>query len=346
MLLPLLTVLLIAAHLFLVRRHGVTPVPEDANLPKKKFYPHQVFKDTVAMFVYTMALALLANFAKVGLGALADPTDTSYIPRPEWYFLFLFQLLKFFEGPLEIVGAIILPTIGMMALFLTPFLDRGRIISVHRRTLAIAVVAVCALSWAGLTQRAVATTPPSLEDRNAGLQPPAVWKELPADTLASIATFRKANCAQCHTLGHSDVGPDLARMPSAKSEEWLRAHFTRPGPEGIVNDFNGAQMKGLVALVTKRDERVLEAWAQAPKDAVDGALIFQSRQCGFCHMLNGVGGTAAPPINGLSSRHDRAWITAHFSDPDALTPGSEMPPYKFVDRDLALITDYLLAIPK
>jgi mono/diheme cytochrome c family protein len=298
------------------------------------------------MFAYTLTLVLLANFAKVGLGALADPTDTSYIPRPEWYFLFLFQVLKLFEGPLEIVGAIVLPTAGMITLFLAPFLDRGSVKSIHRRTLAIAIVAVCALSWAGLTQRAVATTPPSLEDREAGLKPPAVWKEIPADTLASIGTFRKANCAQCHTLGHSGTGPDLARQVSTKPEEWLRAHFAKPGPEGLINDFNGAQTKGLLALVTKRDERVLEAWVNAPKDAVDGALIFQSRQCGFCHTLNGVGGTAAPPINGLSSRHDRAWITDHFSDPEKFTPGSDMPPYKFADRDLALITDYLLAIPK
>ena len=61
-----------------------------------------------------LILVLLANFAKVGLGAMADPTDTSYIPRPEWYFLFLFQTLKFFEGPLEVVGAVVLPTIAMI----------------------------------------------------------------------------------------------------------------------------------------------------------------------------------------------------------------------------------------
>ncbi len=51
----------------------------------------------------------MAVAARVPLEQLADPTDTSYIPRPEWYFLFLFQTLKLFNGPLEVVGSVVLP---------------------------------------------------------------------------------------------------------------------------------------------------------------------------------------------------------------------------------------------
>ena len=58
------------------------------------------------------------------LEELADPTDASYDPRPEWYFLFLFQLLKYFEGPLEVVGTFVIPTVGFILLLLLPFLDR------------------------------------------------------------------------------------------------------------------------------------------------------------------------------------------------------------------------------
>ena len=120
--------LLIGLHLYLVRRHGVTPAAADAGKPTKKFYPEQMFKDSVATFGYVMVLVLFANFAKLGLGSLADPTDTRYIPRPEWYFLFLFQTLKLFQGPLEVLGAVILPNLGILALFLVPFFDRGRAI--------------------------------------------------------------------------------------------------------------------------------------------------------------------------------------------------------------------------
>ena len=173
MLLPILTFLLMGVHLYLVRRHGVTPAPQDLNKPKKQFYPEQVFKDTAAAFVYVVVLALMANFAKLGVGKhLADPTDSRYIPRPEWYFLFLFQTLKLFQGPLEVVGAVILPNLAIVGLILVPFFDRGKALMVRRRTVAIGLVVFCALGWAGLTQRAIATTPASMEDPNAGLTPP------------------------------------------------------------------------------------------------------------------------------------------------------------------------------
>jgi ubiquinol-cytochrome c reductase cytochrome b subunit len=82
MLLPPLTMLLVGFHIYLVRKHGVAPAPGDAA-PPKKFYPEQVFKDTVAMFGVFVVLVVLAVTVHAPLGRLADPTDTAYIPRPE-----------------------------------------------------------------------------------------------------------------------------------------------------------------------------------------------------------------------------------------------------------------------
>src|SRR5579871_3112859 len=260
MLLPLVTALLIGIHVFLVRKHGVTPTPEDAARPKKKFFPEQVFKDTAAAFAYTMALVLMANFAKVGLGAMADPTDTSFTPRPEWYFLFLFQTLKLFEGPLEVVGAVILPTIALIALVMVPFIDRSAATRVQKRTVAIALAAFCALGWAGLTQRAIATTPESLEDPEAGLKPPALWAQIPSEQVAAIGYFRKDNCGRCHVLGRSLSGPDLSMAPSTKDSEWLLDHFTKPTPDSPDSQLTLGQQKALVALVTKRDDKGLDSW--------------------------------------------------------------------------------------
>ena len=148
-LLPPLTALLIALHVYLVRRHGVAPAPEDENLPKKKFYPEQVAKDTVAIFGWFAMLMGMAILARVPLGHMADPTDLSYVPRPEWYFLFLFQFLKSFEGPLEVVGAVILPTLAIVALILVPFIDRGKMKAVRRRWGAIGLAALSAIFWGG-----------------------------------------------------------------------------------------------------------------------------------------------------------------------------------------------------
>lgn len=351
MLLPAITLILTAVHMILVRKHGVTPVPADADKPKKQFYPGQVFKDTVAMFAYVMIIVLAANFANVGLGSMADPTDTAYVPRPEWYFLFLFQVLKIFEGPLEVVGAVVLPNLAIVALFLVPFIDRSKAVAVQKRTTAIAIVVFAALGWAGLTQRAIATTPENVEDVNAGLQAPQPWKELTAEQLAAIGYFEKGECGSCHQLGRSSKGPDLAKAVSEKPAEWLIAHFTMPVPavgedQSAEPKLTPQQMQGLVKLVTKHDETIVAAWATPPKKEVAGAMLYQSRNCGFCHQINGVGGKNGPSLNGLGSRKTRAWVEGHFGDPKKFTPNSQMPPYKFNSEELDQITSFVIGIPK
>ena len=97
----------------------------------------------------------MAIVAKVPLERLADPTDTAYIPRPEWYFLFLFQMLKFFKGPMEIVGSMVLPGVAVLTLLLVPFIDRGPMIRLGKRTFAITFALLAAIAWTGLTTAAV-----------------------------------------------------------------------------------------------------------------------------------------------------------------------------------------------
>src|ERR1019366_741988 len=136
LLLPPATIFLMALHIFLVRKHGVAPLPGDEVKPQKKFYPQQVFKDTVAIFIAFAILFMMAVAVRVPLEQLADPTDTSYIPRPEWYFLFLFQTLKLFSGPLEVVGSVVLPGLAVLVLILVPFIDRSQMVKVTRRSVA------------------------------------------------------------------------------------------------------------------------------------------------------------------------------------------------------------------
>src|SRR3972149_2097109 len=89
------------------------------------FFPDIVFKDAVISLFLFLILLALAYFIGAPLEARANPADTTYTPRPEWYFLFLFQLLKYFPGELEVVGVVVLPTIAIILLFLLPFLDRS-----------------------------------------------------------------------------------------------------------------------------------------------------------------------------------------------------------------------------
>src|SRR5580704_7030485 len=144
-LLPLITGLLILFHLILVRRHGVAPAPGDESKPKKKFFPEQVFRDTVAIFLWCVGVALMVAFVHVPLGHAADPTETSFTPRPEWYFLFLFQFLKLFQGPLEVFGSVVLPGLAVGALLMMPFIDRSKLAKIRQRTGAIALATLAGI---------------------------------------------------------------------------------------------------------------------------------------------------------------------------------------------------------
>lgn len=352
LLLPPATTLLVVVHVYLVRKHGVAPAPGDAG-PKKKFFPEQVFKDTVAIFAAFVILFVMAVAVRVPLERLADPTDTSYIPRPDWYFLFLFQTLKLFEGPLEIIGSVVLPTLGVLVLFLVPFLDRGPVLRLTQRTTAAGVLALAVLGWSGLTLAAIRSTPRSVV---AAADPggPQVWQQLSPEELAGIGYFRKENCSSCHPVGSDTtgkIGPDLTRAEVRKSAAWMIAHFKRPaqmvpGSSMPPIQLSDSQLNALAAFLLQLNAKNAEGLHRAPAFAVDGALVYQANRCGACHQVNGVGVKLGPPLNGLVARRTRDWVEQHFFEPQKLSPGTVMPAYKFSPRDSDRITTYLLALPE
>jgi len=348
-LLPIITGLLIVFHVYLVRKHGVAPAPEDEALPKKKFFPEQIFKDTMATFLWFAAVALMVALVKVPLGHVADPTDIGYTPRPEWYFLFLFQFLKVFPGPLEVVGAVILPGVAVASLMAAPFLDRGKVARVRQRTGAIALVALSGIGWTALTARAIQTTPAMIEDD--GLAEVMTWQQIPASQLAGVAAFRQEKCSMCHAIGapsegSAPVGPDLARQVSSRPVDWLRDHIHQPDPESPVSTLKPVQVSSLIQLVTKRNEKGLDAWRTAPEDAVEGATVYMANQCGSCHTLNEEGGKRGPELNGLRQRRERAWVVGHFLDPKKFSTKSTMPAYKLPPQEADRLTTYIMSIPR
>lgn len=124
-----------------------------------KFYPDIIYKDLIVSFALFVLLVGLAIFVGVAAEPPADPSDSSYIPRPEWYFLFLFQLLKYFPGKIEWVGTVIIPTIAVLALLLLPFYDRSPFRHWKRRKLAVGVMAIIVIGIVALTVVGFVTTP-------------------------------------------------------------------------------------------------------------------------------------------------------------------------------------------
>jgi len=351
LLLPPATLLLIAIHVYLVRKHGVAPELGDDARPVKKFYPEQVFRDTVAIFIAFTILFVLAVAVRVPLEQLADPTDTAYIPRPEWYFLFLFQTLKVFEGPLEVVGSVVLPTLAILALFLVPFIDRARMRKVTERTFAGALVVLAAIGWGGLTAAAIATTPKPAIAEQIDFSQPTDWLQLSPVEMAGIGYFRQENCISCHSVGDGKpkIGPDLA-AGTHRSAAWMIQHFKRPsamvpGSAMPPIQLSNAQLNSLAAFLLKLNPRNAEGFQSAPDFAVQGAVIYLNSQCGSCHMVNGVGVKLGPVLNGLKERRTQQWVIDHFRDPQALSPGSIMPPYRLPPSQMEKIVGYLFVLP-
>ena len=352
LLLPPATMLLIGLHVFLVRRHGVAPAPGDELKPKKSFYPEQVFKDTVAVFVAFAILFTLAIAVRVPLERLADPTDSSYIPRPEWYFLFLFQMLKVFEGPLEVVGTVILPTVAILALVAAPFVDRGKIVKVRKRLLAMGIVVLAAVGWGGMTLAAIRSTPPQTAASSIDFSGPTQWMQLKPAELSGIHYYRQENCAACHNVTGTEAkaGPNLLNTAGRHDQPWMLQHFkspqsTSPGSAMQPVNLTGPQLNDLAATMLALTPDNGDVITTTPAFVADGAVVYQKNFCFACHMVNGVGGKTGPALNGLSGRRTEAWTAEHFVNPQKMSPGTSMPPYKFSTADMQNIVSYLFTLP-
>jgi ubiquinol-cytochrome c reductase cytochrome b subunit len=107
------------------------------------------------MLIFILVAIILALVFPVGLGDPADPTDNLFVPKPEWYFMSLYQLLKFFPGKLEFIATAVIPSGGIVILFLVPLLDKNPEKRPRKRPIAmilmlLAVAAIIALTVMGL----------------------------------------------------------------------------------------------------------------------------------------------------------------------------------------------------
>ena len=155
-----------------------------------KFWPDIIYKDLLVSFGVFLLLVGLAIFVGVANEPKADPNDSSYVPRPEWYFLFLFQMLKYFPGQIEWVGTAIIPGIAVLTLFLLPFLDRNPNRHWSKRRVGITVMTVIVTGIVALTIVAAVTTPAQPESGT-------VASTLSEKIVAGQDLY-SINCVECH----------------------------------------------------------------------------------------------------------------------------------------------------
>jgi len=133
----------------------------------ERFWPDSIFKDAIMALALFLVLILLASFIGVPFEPKADPSDTSYIPRPEWYFLFLFKFLALYGqipllGKIEWIATVIIPTIAIGLLVVLPFIDKNPVRYYSKRILPISIMGILVVSMVTLTMLADVPTGPTL----------------------------------------------------------------------------------------------------------------------------------------------------------------------------------------
>ena len=183
-------------HFWLVQRHGIAPPGrhvDDPGAPGPAYHPHHTWKEVVVSLAVAGALFWLAAHDQAPLEAEASAADRAYDPRPDWYFLWLFQLLKLFEGPLEIVGTFVLPNLLLLGFLVLPFVDRNPERRPGKRPVAIGLGIVLLAAVAGLTAL-------GLRDAPTHHATPPHPLGAPPEIKRGYDVARREGCFGCHTV--------------------------------------------------------------------------------------------------------------------------------------------------
>jgi len=188
----------------------------------KPFFPYAVAKDAAMACVVMAVIITMSIVLGAELGPKADPTTTTYTPRPEWYFFFLFELLRVIKPPALVPLATIgIPTICMILLFLLPFYDRGAERRPERRPIATAAGLFTIAAMGYLTYLGAVAGPPTEIDMATPARITAQGPKVVAEYERGKLVVGQSGCLACHKIGengNAGPGPPLteiaARLPS------------------------------------------------------------------------------------------------------------------------------------
>ncbi len=246
----------ISIHIYLFRKAGAAgPMHENPvhpTLPPEGFYPRQVLMDMAFALLLMVGLGFLAYFHPIGLGPIANPANTHYLPRPEWYYLPFFEWLKLWEGPKAVIAVVVTPALLAALFFLLPFLDRSLERRPWRRpipVLAVGIVLVgifflgirsriddeddptvaAQLARQAEQERAYTKAPFRPYIESPGATGPLALPTGPVNPLVSQGrgVFQSEGCSGCH--GDTGMGTMVA-----------------PSLEGITTKFSGPQLTALL----------------------------------------------------------------------------------------------------
>jgi len=240
MLLPAALVAFIGFHIYLVRVHGISEhSPEDdtaleGDAPKAtqpgrpyRFYPEHAWRSAIVFVVVLAILLILSVYGTIPREQIAGTLVEDYLPRPEWYYMWLFQLLTLFPGKWEAVGSLATPSLLVILLFAVPFIGRrGRYGAANRPLpLAIGMTAIVGVSY--LTIMGFAGAKPY------GQTILVPDRALTASEQRGLYLYADRECSYCHQIdgqGGHRVGPDLSNEVAKRGHDvdYLKRYIKNP----------------------------------------------------------------------------------------------------------------------
>jgi menaquinol-cytochrome c reductase cytochrome b/c subunit len=189
----------------------------------KPFFPYAVGKDSLMAAIVMVVIILMALTLGAELGPKADPTTTSYVPRPEWYFFFLFEVLRVIKPPsLVFIATLGVPNIALTLLILLPFYDRGPERRPQRRPIAMTAMVLTIVAMVYLTLLgALAGSPIQID------------KQVPAKFQYGKDVAANSGCLGCHKFGdngNDGPGPNLTKVGARLPKQAIERTLNNPTP--------------------------------------------------------------------------------------------------------------------
>ena len=198
----------------------------------KPFFPYAVAKDSAMACVVMLAIILMSLTLGAELGPKADPTTTTYTPRPEWYFFFLFELLRVIKPPYLVPLATIgVPTICMILLFLLPFYDRGPERRPERRPIATTAGIFTIAAMGYLTYLGASAGPPTQIDKPISAAVKAQGAKMVAEVEKGRQVAAQSGCLACHKIGengNAGPGPQLTDIADRLPKQAIARTLINP----------------------------------------------------------------------------------------------------------------------
>jgi len=250
--LPVVLLGIVALHLGILQRVGSAGPTRGSSEPTRPFFPSQMVKDTVAAAAGALALFLVAALTAYHQTGPADPASSDFVPRPEWYFLAHYEILRYLPGDWQILGTFVLPNLLLGALVLLPFFDRKPERSLARRKIAVGAGIVTCLAIVVLTGLGIASAPDKRSATADDRDPVARGREL----------FHEKRCDTCHSIGGEggDKGPALdlvgRRLRPDFLTEWIR-NPQRIDPTTEMPPFEGTEeeLQAVVSYLLTLEEK-------------------------------------------------------------------------------------------